>query len=124
MARAQSPKQLEELRKHLRRELGRRMKHLERQIMYLKAGINRQLRLQKLYHAEQFKKLLDHDFSDRVIWEANRSPRGVISQTLLHGTEGADLRMMAQRAARERIFGTTEDAKRRRREWYRKATGA
>jgi hypothetical protein len=55
------------------------------------------------FRAEEYDKLIEHNFAGRVIFEAIMHPRGIISQTLLYGTEEAERRMQAQRRAAERF---------------------
>ena len=51
------------------------------------------------FKAEEFDKLIEHDFADRAIYEANRDRRGIIAQTLLYGREKARKRVLAQKRA-------------------------
>jgi hypothetical protein len=55
------------------------------------------------FRAEEYDKLIEHNFSERVIFEAIMRPKGFISQTLLYGREEAERRMRAQRRAAERF---------------------
>lgn len=122
--RAESPKMVEKLRKQLRRELGRRASKLERQAMALKLTINRALRDQRMYIAEQLNKLIEHDFAGRAIWEANRHPRGIVAQTLVYGSEMADYRFLtAQARSQARFRGTSPEARAKRRGLIRRVTG-
>lgn len=52
------------------------------------------------YMAEQLDKLIEHGFPERVIFEANKRPKGYIAQTLLYGSEKARKRVAAYRRAR------------------------
>jgi len=61
----------------------------------------RKSRIKEFGHAaDELDKLVEHDFSTRVIDEANRRPKSVIAQTLLYGSEKAKKRGMAYRRAR------------------------
>lgn len=51
------------------------------------------------YKTEEIDKLVEHDFADRAIFEANIHPKGIIHQTLIYGREDARRRILAQRRA-------------------------
>ena len=66
------------------------------------------VRVVREYHAyrtEQLDKLIEKDFSGRAIFEANRNPKGMIGQTLLHGRVEARKRVLAQKRAEIRSRG-------------------
>jgi len=54
------------------------------------------------YAAEEYDKLIEHDFAGRTIYEANRNPRGIIALTLKYGKREAEARMKAQARAKVR----------------------
>jgi hypothetical protein len=96
---AESIRKLEDLRKTLRRELGKKAGEFQKQIWRLKQGINRAIATRRRYDAEQIDKLLEHDFAGRAIFEARTAPMGIISMTLLYGKNEAEKRILAQRRA-------------------------
>lgn len=55
------------------------------------------------FQAQEYDKLIEHNFAERVIFEAIMRPKGIVSQTLLYGREEAQRRMRAQRRAAERF---------------------
>jgi hypothetical protein len=57
------------------------------------------------FKAEEFDKLIEHDFADRAIYEANRDRRGIIAQTLVYGRLEAEKRIKAQKRAAIRARG-------------------
>jgi len=59
-------------------------------------------RQRSAYLAEQYDKLIEKNFADRVIFEANKDPRGIIFLTLFYGRAEAK-RILAQRRARARM---------------------
>jgi hypothetical protein len=54
------------------------------------------------YRTEQLDKLIEKDFAGRAIAEANKNPKGLIAQTLLHGRKEALRRIFAQKRAQVR----------------------
>lgn len=96
---AKSIRKLEDLRRTLRRELGKKASDFDKQIWRLKAGINRAMAARMRYDAEQTKKLLDHDFAGRAIFEGNIAPKGIIANTLRYGRKEALERIRAQKRA-------------------------
>ena len=54
------------------------------------------------YQAEQFDKLIEHNFAGRAIHETHRNPRGLVALTLLFGRKTAKERIEAQKRARGR----------------------
>lgn len=111
---AKSLRLLGEVGKGLVSELGpKRAREFDRQIAFLKAGINRALAARMKYDAEQLNKLVEHDFAGRAIYEANKYPNGEIAQTLIYGV--ASPRMLAQRRAQTRAGrGISAEARQRR----------
>lgn len=93
---------IEDLKRTLRRELGRKASEFDRQIWRLKSGINRAIARQTRYRAEQINKLMEHDFAGRAIFEGNRAPKGIIANTLRYGREEALKRILAQKRAEVR----------------------
>jgi len=63
---------------------------------------NTMTRQRSAYLAEQYDKLIEKGFSERVINEANKDPRGIIFLTLFYGRAEAR-RILAQRRARARM---------------------
>jgi hypothetical protein len=102
---AKSITMLNELKRTLRRELGRRASEFDRQIWRLKSGISRAMAAQRGRFADQTNKLLEHDFAGRAIYEANRNHKGKISLTLRYGRKEADKRILAQKRAEIRSGG-------------------
>ena len=51
------------------------------------------------FKGEELDKLIEHDFPDRAIFEANLHPKGIIHQTLLYGREEGRKRILAQKRA-------------------------
>jgi hypothetical protein len=104
---AESIVQLEELRRTLRRELGKKASEFDKEILRLKARINRALVAQKvtqnMRRAEQIDKLINADFSGGSIYYANKYPKETIAQTLLYGNKEADRRIHATQRARARV---------------------
>ena len=102
---AESIRKLKDLRRTLRRELGKKASEFDKQIWRLKAGINRMMASQIMYRAEQIDKLIEHDFAGRAIFEANRAPKGIIANTLRYGRKEAQKRIIAQKRAQVRAWG-------------------
>jgi len=93
---------IEDLKRTLRRELGRKASEFDKQIWRLKSGINRVMAAQRRYRADQIDKLIEHDFAGRAIFEANRAPKGIIAMTLRYGKKEAKKRIIAQKRAEVR----------------------
>jgi hypothetical protein len=51
------------------------------------------------FKAEQFDKLIEHDFAGRAIFEAMRDRKGIIALTLIYGRQEAKQRILAQKRA-------------------------
>lgn len=64
-----------------------------------RAKTSRRRYVRKFYgfKAEELDKLVEHNFADRAIYQANIRPKGIIHQTLLYGREEARKRILAQR---------------------------
>ena len=94
---AESIKLIGDLKRTLRRELGRKASEFDKQIFRLKSGINRAIVRQTRYRAENINKLMEHDFAGRAIFEANIAPKGIIANTLRYGRKEALKRILAQK---------------------------
>jgi len=83
----------------------------------------RLLKLRRFYgsKAERLDKLIEKDFAGRAIFEANRAPKEIIAQTLLHGRKEAIKRVRAQKKAAIRgRLPFVKGPKRPRRRWGRR----
>ena len=77
------------------------------------------------FKAEEQDKLLEHDFAGRVMFEANRKPKGFIALSLIYGRKTAKQKINAQKraSARRPILDYSKakrmpELRRRSRRWY------
>lgn len=96
---SESIRMIEDLKKTLRRELGKKATQFDQQIMHLKSGINLAMAGEQRRRADQIDKLIEHDFAGRAIFEGNRAPKGIIAYTLQYGRQEALRRISAQQRA-------------------------